>query len=546
MAERYTKLFALTENLYQSCSPVLLAAGALLKDTQTGRVLAQLKLQSLSDKPIKAAKVYITPIDVVGNELGEAVEHQYLDLTVKRDEAFGAKSPVMLPDATTREFRAAVISVVFADNSVWEASDAAWEPLPKPVTLVEAYPDAELRKQFKLEFGEWSQCAYGEFADLCCCPCGALNRHDEAKCHTCGCDLLALRGLDIDELERRKDERLEQERIAEEQRQERMRVEAEEEAERARQVKKIAKIAIPIAVVAIAFLVVLNSVILPNVKYNNAVALMETGQYEEAFEAFEAMDGYKDSAEKIEVCAYNVAVILMESGNTIEAYEMFSDLGSYEDSTEKASELHNVYVLEKLKQGEIVDYILFGTYEQDKNKSNGKEDIEWIALDIKDGRALLITRYALDCQPYNEEGMDVTWEDCTLRNWLNEDFFNAAFSAEEQELISTTTVSADKNPYYSTWAGRDTQDEVFLLSISEANKYFSSDDERQCLSTAYAITRGAILGSSGNCAWWLRSPGYLQENAGIVNGPGHVFVMGNYVADDDNAVRPAIWVDLSE
>lgn len=353
MAERYTRLYSLTENLYQSGAPILIAAGALLKDTQTGRVLAQIKLQSLSDKPIKAAKIDITPLDVVGNELGEAVEHKYLDLTVKRDEAFGAKSPIALPDATTRAFRAAVISVVFADNSIWEALDTTWEPIPSPVSLAEAYPNTELCKQFKLEFGAKSQYAYAEFADLCRCPCGALNRQEEAECHTCGCDLTALRTLDIGELEKRKNERLEQERIAEDERQERERIAKEkaaaETAERTKKIRKIAKIAVPIAVVVIVFLVVLNSVILPNSMYNKAVTLMEAGQYEEAIDAFEAMDGYRDSVEKIEACEaaveladlnakYDNALARMEAGNYKGAIEAFVALDGYKDSEDKIEE----------------------------------------------------------------------------------------------------------------------------------------------------------------------------------------------------------------
>ena len=64
MAERYTRLFSLSENLYASGAPVLIAAGALLKDNQTGKTLAQLKFKSLSEKNIKALKVTIAASDV--------------------------------------------------------------------------------------------------------------------------------------------------------------------------------------------------------------------------------------------------------------------------------------------------------------------------------------------------------------------------------------------------------------------------------------------------------------------------------------------------
>ena len=80
MSERYSRLFALPENLYASGSPVVIAAGALLKDNQTGKVIAQLKLRNIGNKAIKAATVSIIPFDTVGNPLGEPIQYQYLDL----------------------------------------------------------------------------------------------------------------------------------------------------------------------------------------------------------------------------------------------------------------------------------------------------------------------------------------------------------------------------------------------------------------------------------------------------------------------------------
>lgn len=648
MAERYTRLFSLTENLYQSGAPLLVAAGALLKDTQTGRVLAQLKFQSLSDKPIKAVKVNITPLDVVGNELGEAVEHPYLDLNVRRDEAFGAKMPVALADATTRAFRAAVTSVVFADNTVWEASNTTWAPIPAPVMLDEVYPDAELRKQFKLEFGARNQYAYAEFADLCRCPCGALNRQSEEKCHSCDCDLTALRALDSAELRKRRDARLERERIAEEERQEQARVAKEkaavEAAERTKKAKKIALIAAPIVCVVIAFLIVLNSVIIPNSKYNDAVTLMEAGQYEEAIAAFEAMDGYKDSAEKIEACEtavelaelnakydaavalmeaedyeeaitafelldghkdsedkidecetaildarYDAALALMDGGEYEDAITAFEALAGYKDSGEKIKECETAILdgkyeaaVELMESGKyrdsldafvalgnykdsrdkrdeckagmiktamVGDYVIFGSYEQDNNTSNGKEDIEWLVLDVENDKALLISKYALDCKPYNEEETAVTWESCTLRTWLNNSFLNTAFTADEQELIPSVTVSADRNPNHSTSPGNSTQDKVFLLSIADAEGYLPY---AKCEPTAYAITNGAaVYYKTGTGPWWLRSPGIYQSWAaavysdGRINETGHPVDTGEWYMDD-YAVRPAIWVDLGE
>ena len=112
-------------------------------------------------------------------------------------------------------------------------------------------------------------------------------------------------------------------------------------------------------------------------------------------------------------------------------------------------------------------------------------------------------------------------------------------------MIASSTVTADKNPSYSTSPGNNTTDKVFLLSITEANKYFSSDSARQCSATAYAKAQGAYTATSnGNCRWWLRSPGRYSSDAACVNGDGSVISVGYGVSSSGGAVRPARWINL--
>lgn len=79
-------------------------------------------------------------------------------------------------------------------------------------------------------------------------------------------------------------------------------------------------------------------------------------------------------------------------------------------------------------------YIIFGVYEQDGDLTNGPEPIEWEVLGTDSNGTLLVSRYILDCQPYNTEYVDVTWETCSLRAWLNDDFLNTAFTPFEQSF----------------------------------------------------------------------------------------------------------------
>lgn len=288
-------------------------------------------------------------------------------------------------------------------------------------------------------------------------------------------------------------------------------------AKAAKKRKKIAAIVTPIVVACIAFIIVLTTVIIPNGKYNSAIELYNAGKYDEAITAFNALNGYKDSDTQLENCY----------------------IGKY------GEEKYNL-----IKNIKVGDTYKFGSYEQDNETSNGKEEIEWIVLD-KDGMSLLlISKYALDSQQYNTSFTNVTWETCSLRKWLNGTFFSAAFSSEEQSSIISSTVTADKNPSYSTSPGNNTTDKVFLLSITEVNKYFSSNDARKCAPTDYAIAQGAWTsdsyktGGRATCWWWLRSPGLSSSNAASVNYDGSVNDYGSGVNFDRDAVRPALWINL--
>ena len=260
--------------------------------------------------------------------------------------------------------------------------------------------------------------------------------------------------------------------------------------------------------------------------YQAAMNLYFAGEYEAAKEAFEILGDYERSADFAAMCRKT----LQETGES------------------KASDLSDVSVdLPEKREIRIGDYIEFGAYEQDNDLSNGKEPIEWLVLDTKEGKALLISRYALDRQRYNTKGDDsVTWETSTLRQWLNSTFLNAAFDSGEQKKILMTTVTADKNPDYNTNPGYDTQDQVFLLSIPEAKQYFSTKEKRICKGTKYCNEQGITRfnDDNSNCQWWLRSPGGRLSLAADVFSSGTVGTGGSAFNYGNNAVRPTLWINL--
>ncbi|MCR5684482.1 MAG: DUF6273 domain-containing protein [Lachnospiraceae bacterium] len=204
------------------------------------------------------------------------------------------------------------------------------------------------------------------------------------------------------------------------------------------------------------------------------------------------------------------------------------------------------YDFSNVKKGSIIK---FGTYEQDNNLSNGKEPIEWVVLDKTKKNIFVISRYALDKLPYNYEGVDIVWEDCTLRKWLNEEFYESAFNQEEKDLIKSATVENFDNAIFDIAGGEDTKDKVFLLSQLESintdfgfdSDYDTYDETRVCEATKYARNSE----STDTCRWWLRSPGNGAGSAAIVYESGFVFSVGYYVDTDIVFVRPAMVITLN-
>ena len=228
--------------------------------------------------------------------------------------------------------------------------------------------------------------------------------------------------------------------------------------------------------------------------------------------------------------------------------------------------------------------ITFGRYPQE---SDTPEPIEWRVLDMNDnGQILIISEKVLDAKPYNMtshyidweditiDNTIITWENSTIRSWLNgydvfynndginfrsDNFIDAAFTAEEQAIIVTSNVPDHPNPNHTTTLCNATTDRIFLLSIAEAQNYFSSDRLRRANATRYAVKKGAsVYGSKskeytddGTCTdvhyhadWWLRSPGDCTYYAAYVYSDGSVDYYGDFVDFGSYGVRPALWVKL--
>lgn len=220
----------------------------------------------------------------------------------------------------------------------------------------------------------------------------------------------------------------------------------------------------------------------------------------------------------------------------------------------------------------VGDIVVFGSYEQDDIMTNGKEDIEWIVLSKTESQMLIISKYALDCVPYNAEWKDVTWENSTLRKWLNNKFYKTAFTKSERKMVKKTKHENYEKVYYKERYGNDTEDKVFLLSLEDvvrldngfSTSYSADDIARRCAPTAYAVANGAFsteyfkdheyegwvnefLTADGDypCSWQLRLPGIKNGSTVVVSYYGDICVYGSYdFPFVESAVRPALIINL--
>lgn len=160
-----------------------------------------------------------------------------------------------------------------------------------------------------------------------------------------------------------------------------------------------------------------------------------------------------------------------------------TEFGNYPQEVEE----HKISLLERLKR------MIYGR--PSNRQSSKKQPIKWIVLEANENEALLISLYGLDCKEYDNHkySIDITWENCDLRKWLNDDFLKYAFSEEEIKRIKFSELKNDDNPECDTKGGNDTTDRIFCLSINEVEQYFSSDDARKCKPTAYAVKQHAFV-----------------------------------------------------
>ena len=163
-----------------------------------------------------------------------------------------------------------------------------------------------------------------------------------------------------------------------------------------------------------------------------------------------------------------------------------------ESTTETINE-DSIEIINELYKYNDEGYVLFGYYDQDGDTTNGLEPIEWEILEDNDKDFLLISRYVLESEIYNELVFDeagnsqgITWEECYLRKWLNNEFYNKAFSDQEKKFIKTSHVINDVTGSMGLGYGHNTEDNVYILCVAEIEKYYDFNYEDSDIGIEYS------------------------------------------------------------
>lgn len=356
MTSRFQEVFRLPSQQYIEGSPVIIEAGALQKDEQTGKILAQIKIKNISPNIIVGCKVFICAFELSGAELQGIDSFSYLDISVARGGDFGTKVPVFLPNDLTRKFSVAVTEVLFNDNTMWKSDPVEWKSIPKQNRIESVLQDTDLTEEYKIEAGDNAE-YYPEISNgLFLCTCGNINMDASSPCFRCHRKYDALMHiLDAEKLSNNRKERLEKERQKKEKEEQvAALIEAEKKEKKQgikKRIKRIFIVAIPSILLAGVIFFVANRYIRPEIDriicYHAAIKYMNEKNYNEAEKIFALLGDYKDSEDQVKEVSYRKADDLYQEGNYDAAIDTWKTIIEYSDSKDRITIAENDILEEK-------------------------------------------------------------------------------------------------------------------------------------------------------------------------------------------------------
>lgn len=382
MSENYSKISNLWPNLYVSDSPILICGGEVRKAKTSGKIVNMLQLRSLSKKVIKSVEVELVGQNSLGVNVGNRVYYTYADLNVKEGQFFAADVDVEMSSPLTYMVYVYIKKVTFDDETIWDGTGKYFDLITAPKVLVddeygkkfksifgaqcknyfsqssnywtcpcghynsnadkicsncgisydklkdikqlpEVLADNEYRKEYRAIYGEQCKFAFTQYDKYWGCPCGHINDNDDAKCPSCGLTYANLTKTTDDEINKRTNERLEKENKVKEK-------ENKEKTIRNKKLMKMGGIVGGIAAAVLIAVFVVTNIVLPSMKYNEALSYVEDCDIVSAMSTLEQIDNYSKYSQRDDFIDA-VATAIPEMINDDEQMDaVFSLAGSYE------------------------------------------------------------------------------------------------------------------------------------------------------------------------------------------------------------------------
>lgn len=328
-------------------------------------------------------------------------------------------------------------------------------------------------------------------------------------------------------------------------------------------------------IIIVGIVLLITTVINPMLKYSSAAGALDKGEYETAIKLFDELGDYKDSEnlkEQAQTLLNNMqnassgkeeipqeeketyylrAQSYIDNGKYDKAAAILKQLGDYKNS----AELLEKYKLYGLEPGDVMT---LGRWYFDASGKT-KDDITWTVVDVSDGVAVLLCDRILDCLPFDSNGGSA-WDTSTIRTFLNGDFYNNVFNAEEKKTIAKKTTKTEENSEYGTKYGNDCADYVTIPSIQDFKGYMTKvEDKAHAKATDYALGKGLneytktvkkdINGEKVSVelkgSWfWLRSAGFTKGFVSVCYSDGDISY-GGQESDITLGIRPVIKINLT-
>ena len=242
-------------------------------------------------------------------------------------------------------------------------------------------------------------------------------------------------------------------------------------------------------------------------RYMRASFYEKIENYEKSYKMFHNLKSYRDSETRYQDALYQYADQCIADEKYEAAKNAYKDLGDFRNSETKLCVTEQII----MQQSKVGDNVFFGEY-------------HWLVLDKTDSAVLLVKSLPINGFAYHNKKENVTWENSSLRSYLNNKFLNETFSEDAKDVIIKTEITVPDNKDYKTVGGNATIDKVFLLNAEQFLQY------KDILSNYMRD-------------YWLINPGAAQSMAQFVS-YGEVMDYGYDVTNTNIYIRPAMWVSI--